>query len=192
MYRLLTLKIVFSLNVRNCTASVAIYYRHEPTCFLNTVSVYGVWNWGNLDGNLSATYTIDGTSYSQTYTLPTSPKFSASDGDLPNFLLFNHGSLSDGNHTLVANLTICVKQASMIDYVTYSPSTSTATSTTNGTSSSHPATAAKKAMPVGAIAGGVVGDVVLLLVIIGFSWIRSRKSKKQDGNTDSTIGSPFP
>jgi hypothetical protein len=110
---------------------------------------------------------------------------------LPNFLLFNHGSLSGGNHTLVANLTICVKQALMIDYFTYSPSTSTATSTTNGTSSSHPVTAAKKATPIGAIAGGVVGGVVLLLVIVGFFWIRSRKPKKQDGNTDSTIGLPF-
>lgn len=152
------------------------------------VSVYGVWNWGNLDGNLSATYTIDGTSYSQTYTAsPTSPDFVSSGGDLPNFLLFNRGSLSDGNHTLVGNLTSCVKQALMIDYVTYSPSTSTATSTTNGTSSSHPATTAKKATPVGAIAGGVVGGVVILLVIVGLFCIRSRKYK-QDQNTDSAIG----
>lgn len=122
----------------------------------------------------------------------TSPNLTSSDGDLPNFLLFNHGSLSDSNHTLVANLTNCVKQALMIDYVTYSPSTSTAISTTNGTSSSHPATAtaAKVATPVGAIAGGVVGGLLFLLVILGVFWFRSRKSK-QDKNTDSTIGSPF-
>lgn len=153
-----------------------------------SVSVYGVWNWGNLDGNLSATYTIDGSSsYSQSYTASASPALQ--NGDLPNFLLFNSGTLSSGNHTLVANLTSCVKQAWMIDYVTYSPSASTTTSTTNATStsSSHPATAAKKATPIGAIAGGVVGGVVLLLVIVGFSWFRSRKSKKQDQNTDSTI-----
>ena len=156
------------------------------------VSVYGVWNWGNLDGNLSATYTIDGTSSSQSYTAAASSALPV--GDLPNFLLFNSGSLPSGNHTLVANLTSCVRQAWMIDYVTYSPSMSTATnatSTTNGTSSSHSVTAAtKKATPVGAIAGGVVGGVVLLLVIVAFFWFRSRKSK-QDKNTAFTIGSPF-
>jgi hypothetical protein len=129
---------------------------------------------------MAATYTLDGTSIPQTYLVTTrSPQFVAGDGEASNYILFASDTLAAGDHILVINITQCVNQTFILDYITYTPSFSTLASmpnltllpTTNGSQ------AETKKVPIGAIVGGVLGGILFFL-LIGFllGYLRRRRS----------------
>ncbi|PPQ92273.1 hypothetical protein CVT25_008581 [Psilocybe cyanescens] len=172
--------------------------------FGTSYSVYGIFSWENL-GVLSATYTLDGSSTTQSYPVTTSsPQFIQGDKEAVNLQYFSQDNLSAGEHTLVINITESQNVLYALDYITYSPSFSTlatmpnlsnktATSTggssvlsSSATSSSGSTTptglqnpqpqARTKSTHVGPIAGGVVGAIlVLALLAIVLIWIRRRR-----------------
>jgi len=151
-----------------------------------SVFVYGIFSWAQI-GNLAATYTLDGISTTKTYVVTTSsPHFMKHLKEETNFILFSSDHLAATDHTLVINITQCVNQTFILDYITYSPSFSTLASmpnltnlptTTTFKSGSSSATSSgspfsqsnieRKKIPISAIVGGVVGGIVVL-VLIGF------------------------
>jgi len=159
-----------------------------------SVSVYGIFSWAQV-GTMTATYTLDGTSIPQTYSVTTrSPQFVAGDEEASNYILFASDTLAAGDHTLVINITQCVNQTFILDYITYTPSFSTLASmpnltllpTTPGSSSAIPPGSSSltngsqvdtKKVPIGAIVGGVLGGI-LFFVLIGFllGYLRRRRS----------------
>ena len=160
-----------------------------------SVSVYGIFSWAQV-GSITATYTLDGTSTPQTYSVTTrSPQFVANDGEAANFIFFSSDTLAAGDHILVINITQCVNQTFILDYITYTPSFSTLASmpdltllpTTTGSSSTilsgspssltNGSQVETKKVPVGAIVGGVLGGI-LFFVLIGFllRYLRRRRS----------------
>ncbi|KAF8155937.1 hypothetical protein B0H34DRAFT_799024 [Crassisporium funariophilum] len=165
-----------------------------------STALYGILSWSNL-GSLSVTYTLDGASLSESYTVTTSsPEFMNNIGDASNFLFFANDTLAPGEHTLVVHITRCINQSFIIDYITYSPSFSagsrlpgaTTTSTTQpsttaaGTSHVNPITSNNnvqepgwKQTPINAIIGGCVGGLffVALLAFIVI-WLRKRHRRK--------------
>jgi len=159
-----------------------------------SVFVYGIFSWAQI-GNLAATYTLDGTSTTKTYVVTaSSPQFMKHFKEETNFILFSSDHLAATDHTLVINITQCVNQIFILDYITYSPSFSTLASmpnltnlstTTTFKSGSSSATSSgspfsvtnglpvnqsnieRKKIPISAIVGGVVGGIAVL-VLIGF------------------------
>ena len=170
-----------------------------------SVSIYGIFSWFQL-GSLTATYTLDGTSTSQTYLVTTrSPQYVANDGEASNFILFSSQTLAAGDHTLVINITQCVNQTFILDYITYTPSFSTLALMPNLTGTSLPTTTFSavpsgspssvlngsqvsqsnietKKTPIGAIVGGVIGGVLVVL-LMGFllGYRRRRRSSYMVG-----------
>jgi len=172
-----------------------------------SVSIYGVFSWFQL-GSLGATYTLDGTSIPQTYLVTTrSPQYIANDGEASNFILFSSQTLAAGDHTLVINITQCVNQTFILDYITYTPSFSTLALMPNLTGTSLPTTTFNSAVPsgspssiltngsqvsqsnigtkktpIGAIVGGVIGGVLIVL-LMGFllGYLRGRRSSDMAG-----------
>ena len=68
-----------------------------------SVIVYGIFSWAQI-GNLTATYTLDGTSTTGTYFVTTSsPQFTKKFEEESNYILFSSDPLSAGGHTLVIN-----------------------------------------------------------------------------------------
>jgi hypothetical protein len=156
-----------------------------------SVSVYGIFSWAQV-GSMTATYTLDGTSIPQTYSVTTrSPQFVENDGEASNYILFSSDTLTAGDHILVINITQCVNQTFILDYITYTPSFSTLASMPNLTllpsSSAIPSESPSsltnrsqveaKKVPIGAIVGGVLGGI-LFFVLIGFllGYLRRRRS----------------
>jgi hypothetical protein len=152
-------------------------------------------DWANL-GTVSASYTLDGATTSQTYPVTTSSsKYQDNTNGQYNFLLYSNTSLTAGDHTLVVNVAKCVNQTFIFDYLTYEPSFSTLATmpnltlpaSTNGTSL-HTATIST---PVGAIVGGVLGGLVLLFLLIGaFLWFQKRKSQEDQGESNQITTFP--
>jgi hypothetical protein len=153
-----------------------------------SLNVYGILHVANLS-TISASYTLDGSTASQTYTVTTSSSmYQDGTNDQHNFLLYSNTSLTAGDHTLVVNLTKCVNQTFIFDYLTYQPSFSTLATmpnltlpaSTNGTS--HTTTTST---PIGAIVGGVLGGLALLFLLIGaFLWFRKRKAQDDQGESN--------
>ena len=130
------------------------------------------------------TYNIDGGSnFTQTY---------QSDGtnpieEEPNFKIVDTGYLAAGNHTVALTLTDCVNQTLVLDYKLYTPSFNTLASMPNLTASnpsstgqtSPTASSSGSKSHVGAIAGGVVGGVAFIAILIAlvFFWLRRRRPK---------------
>ncbi|EDR05984.1 uncharacterized protein LACBIDRAFT_294728 [Laccaria bicolor S238N-H82] len=151
-----------------------------------SLNIYGILHWANL-GTVAASYTLDGAATSLTYSVTTSSSNHQNNlNDQHNFLLYSNTSLTAGDHTLVVNVTKCVTQTFIFDYLTYQPSFSTLATmpnltlpaSTNGTSHTTTST------PVGAIVGGVIGGLALLFLLIGgFLWFR--KKKAQDDQEES-------
>ena len=123
-------------------------------------------------------------------------------GEASNYILFSSDTLAAGNHILVINITQCINQTFILDYITYTPSFLTlasmpnltlsptttfkpsspsATSSgspfsvTNGSQVNSSNTETKK-IPVGAIVGGVLGGI-LVVFLIGFvlGYLRRRR-----------------
>ena len=177
-----------------------------------SVSVYGLFTWGNI-GTLTATYTLDGgTPVVGTYLVTTSSQ-EYIDGNLErsNFRFFLLDSLSAGNHTLVINVTQCQNHTFVFDFVTYTPSFSNlasmpslvftppaSTSAPALTTASHVSptaslasqtSASSRHTPVGTIVGGAVGGLGLLALVfipLIVFWLRRRKAEE-----NLNLPSPF-
>jgi hypothetical protein len=171
-------------------------------------SVYGIFSWDDL-GVLSATYTLDGN------TLPASISVTASTfeymndyGQASNVLLFSNDTVQPGDHTLVINITQCVNQTFMLDYITYLPSfttlatmpnlTATTTSAANASTSTQPTESQatsqinnggdSRGTPIGAIVGGLVGGLAFIAILIFLLfWWRKRGAVKQSDLQDDLI-----
>lgn len=143
-------------------------------------------------------YTIDGFSTSKTYNVtPTTPEFQNGILQRENFLFFSNDSLTAGDHTLTMEVTRAVNQSFALDYILYSPSFATLAAKPNLTaplisSSSAPTSSvtptstlvpvsngsSNKTKPIGAIAGGAIGGIFLVLLIaLAFLWRRRRSSR---------------
>lgn len=157
--------------------------------------IYGILHWANL-GTVSASYTLDGAATPATYFVTTSsPNYQDNLDDQHNFLLYSNTSLTAGDHTLVVNVTKCVGQTFIFDYLTYQPSFSTLATmpnltlpaSTNGTSHTTTST------PVGAIVGGILGGLALLFLLIGaFLWFRKRKAQDDQGESNQITAFAVP
>ncbi|KDR80173.1 hypothetical protein GALMADRAFT_208345 [Galerina marginata CBS 339.88] len=89
-----------------------------------STAVYGIFNWANL-GLLSATYTLDGNDFHQSYPVTTdTDHFINGDGEALNFVYFSEENLSDGDHTLVIKIIEAQNQVFILDFVTYTASLS--------------------------------------------------------------------
>lgn len=175
------------------------------------MSIYGIMSWEKL-GSFGATYTLDGTPLSQTYTVTQStPQFTGNSSDQNNYLLYGFDFLQSGNHTLVVNVTsVSNSQTFIFDYLTYTPtfsslatmpnltagvsSTSTATgssgksqtagatgahSSSTSTSSPSVTSSSQSSSPAGAIAGGVIGGLILLSAVAAFFYWFGKRSASQ-------------
>jgi hypothetical protein len=111
-----------------------------------SVSVYGIFSWAQI-GSLTATYTLDGTSIPRHIrSLHARPNSWKNDGEASNYILFSSDTLAAGDHILVINITQCVNQTFILDYITYTPSFSTLASMPNLTLL--PTTTFKPALPL--------------------------------------------
>ncbi|THV02160.1 hypothetical protein K435DRAFT_836527 [Dendrothele bispora CBS 962.96] len=136
--------------------------------------------------NLGLNFTLDG--YSQLVTF-TNEDLSLPGGS-PHFPYFRNDSLSEGNHTLIMTVVDVTGNTSVIiDYLTYNPSFATVRdkptfSISNSTSApSPPETQSPDPTPGpesdrGAIAGGVVGGVVFLVLLALGVWLVYRKKQQ--------------
>ena len=177
-----------------------------------SVIVYGIFSWAQI-GNLTATYTLDGTSTTGTYFVTTSsPQFTKKFEEESNYILFSLDPLSAGGHTLVINITQCVNQTFILDYITYVPSfltlasmlnltslptttfksgSSSATSSgspfsiTNGSQINH-SNIERKKIPISAIVGGVLGGI-LFFVPIGFLLGYLRRKRAHDASCECSL-----
>ncbi|CAA7267296.1 unnamed protein product [Cyclocybe aegerita] len=112
---------------RGSTVGDTITFRFTGT----SASLYGLFNWANI-GVLAASYTLDGSTDAQTYSVTSSsPQYVKNDAEASNFLLFSRDNLTAGDHTLVITITRCDNQDFMLDYITYAPSFSTLASMPN-------------------------------------------------------------
>jgi hypothetical protein len=167
-----------------------------------SVVVYGIFSWAQI-GSLTATYTLDGTSTTETYSVTTSsPQFMKKFEEESNYILFSSDPLAAGGHTLVINITQCVNQIFILDYITYTPSFSTLASmpnltslpTTTFKSGSSSATSSgsqvnhsnieKKKIPISAIVGGVLGGI-LFFALIGF--LLGYLRRKRDASCECSL-----
>ncbi|PPR00928.1 hypothetical protein CVT24_000248 [Panaeolus cyanescens] len=176
-----------------------------------SLAVYGIFSWRNL-GVLSATYTIDGSSLSESYIVTTSsPEYINNIGDASNFLYYAVDALSAGEHTLVIDITRCNNQTFALDYITYTPSSNTSSrispSSPPHSPSSTPAVASKipdpltssssksshsssRKLPIeGLLAAGVGGLVLVALLIFLVVFLRRRRAKRHYGR--QRIGSDY-
>ena len=169
-----------------------------------SVIVYGIFSWAQI-GSLTATYTLDGTSTTKTYVVTTSsPQFTKKFEEETNYILFSSDPLAAGGHTLVINITQCVNQAFILDYITYTPSFSTLASmpnltslptstfksgsssaTSSGSQVNHSNIESKK-IPISAIVGGVLGGI-LFFVLIGFLLGYLRRKRAHDASCECLL-----
>ncbi|KAI0677340.1 hypothetical protein C8Q78DRAFT_84773 [Trametes maxima] len=126
------------------------------------VVVYGIATTDFSVAPPSATFKIDG-SLQQTSTAPNNGSLSYS------YPFFESGELSSGQHTLDIAVTHGTNEYPFIlDYIVYLPeSGATPTASQQATATAPPGptvfTSPKAAVPVGAIVGGVVGGIAVLL-----------------------------
>ena len=177
-----------------------------------SVFVYGIFSWAQI-GNLTATYTLDGTSTTETYLATTSsPQFMKKFEEESNYILFSSDPLTAGDHTLVINITQCVNQIFILDYITYTPSFSTLalmpnltnlptttfkSGSSSATSSGSPSSVAngsqvnqpnieRKKIPISEIVGGVLGGI-LFFVLIGFLLGYLRRNRAHDASCECSL-----
>ncbi|KIK04494.1 hypothetical protein K443DRAFT_417841 [Laccaria amethystina LaAM-08-1] len=161
----------------------------------SSVSIYGIMSWANL-GSIETTYTLDGSPLSRTYTVTQStPQFAGNSSDQNNYLLFSLDSILSGNHMLVVNvISVTGGQTFIFDYLTYTPyfwslasmPNLTGVSSTSGAHSSSTSTpspsvtSSSKSSPAGAIAGGMIGGLILLSAIAAFFYWFGKRSASQN------------
>ena len=163
--------------------SLYVVYSFHASLVGTGVGVVGAVSAVNGTTSPVSTYTLDDAS-PVTYTAPTN----ATD-TLYSQTFFLQQSLSASEHTLVINVTHASDAAPFLfDYIGYIPlssaTSSSSLSMTSGTSSapaqitSSESTSSKSSTPVGAIVGGTIGGVALLVMtIFGALFLRSRRSR---------------
>ena len=84
-------------------------------------------------------------------------------------LFFDSGTLSDGDHVLVINVTLAsAAEPYLLDYIKYTATASSTTDTSTGTASATASpTSGSSHSNVGPIVGGVVGGVLGVALIFG-------------------------
>ncbi|KAF8154193.1 hypothetical protein B0H34DRAFT_80479 [Crassisporium funariophilum] len=144
-----------------------------------SAAIYGIFTWSNI-GVISLTFTLDGASLSQSYRVETdTPQFISEEGQQPNFLFYSYDFLPEGNHTLVVNVTNCVNQTFIFDYITYTPSFSTLGAMPNLTSTLPDRSGnSSRKTSVGTIVGGIVGGIVVFLLVAGIFWTWRRRLRR--------------
>ena len=169
-----------------------------------SVFVYGIFSWAQI-GNLSATYTLDGTATSKTYLVTeSSPQFRKKFEEESNYILFSSDPLAAGDHTLVINITQCINQTFILDYITYIPSFLTLASMPNltnlptttfksgsssATSSGSPVNQSnigRKKIPINAIVSGLLGGI-LFFVLVGFLLGYLRRKRAHDASCECSL-----
>ncbi|KJA21746.1 hypothetical protein HYPSUDRAFT_41592 [Hypholoma sublateritium FD-334 SS-4] len=152
-----------------------------------SISVYGVFGWENI-GSISATYTLDDITTSQTYTVAAdSPE--RTEGDATNFIFYSKNNLAPEPHTLSITITGVVNQAYRLDYLVYSPSfssqaampnlpavTVTAASATNTAQTAN--IPRKGGAPVAAIVGSTLGSVLAVLLLVALVMLFRKRRKR--------------
>lgn len=163
-------------------------------------------SWSTL-GIISATFTIDGVAFPQTYSVTTTtPGFVQNDGEAINFPLFTTNTIPTGDHTLIINVTRCENQTFILNYITYAPSfsslsampnlltTTTTAAAARSTSDFNPnqtTSTPKRKTKVGALIGEVIGALVVLALIV---WAccyarRRRRSASAKSATSTNLAS---
>lgn len=151
-----------------------------------SATIYGIMDW-NSTGTLSAAYTLDNVTTPQIYTISkSSPEYLNNDGQQSNFLFYSFDSIPAGNHTLVVNITACVNQTFIFDYLTYTPSFSSLATmpnlTTQTSSASSTTSSPSTPLPIGGIVGGVLGGLALLFAIAAIILLMRRKRSRKQKN----------
>lgn len=162
-----------------------------------SMSVFGIVSWQQA-GNFSLTYSVDGgTKLVQPFVTNGTNTAQPDIIHQTNFKLAETGPLPAGNHTLSLTLNACNNQALVIDYILYTPAFDTlsampnltqslpASSTESITSPSPTGAPAppSSTTPAGAIAGGVVGGIIILILLCALG-IWCLRSKRQRGASD--------
>jgi hypothetical protein len=139
-------------------------------------------------GTISISYTVDdGSSFQKVHSYNGVPPAI----DLFNYVLLDTGPLAPGNHTVNLTLDGIIGQTLIVDYITYVPAFSTlaampvfppppspSSSGQKPLESHPPAPLPRRKSPVGPIAGGVVGALaVLALVVLALLLLRRRRRK---------------
>ncbi|KAF5346010.1 hypothetical protein D9758_013882 [Tetrapyrgos nigripes] len=178
-----------------------------------SIALYGVFSW-KASGFITAKFTI--TDFPSNFTSYSEEKSFFSPSNAPdllnstNFLFFDHDSLTATNHTLTVMITgVSGNQSLILDYLTYQPSfgslsakpdfrSSSSSGLGAGSGSVPPnvgndsSSAGEHSSHAGAIAGGVVGGVAAVALIVAFLFWRYRRSTpkqiKQVEFGDNLIG----
>ncbi|KAJ6596337.1 hypothetical protein DFH09DRAFT_1072377 [Mycena vulgaris] len=136
----------------------------------------------SIDGGPQVSFTLKGLS-------------SANSPTNYNVILFTTPTLSDGPHNLVvthggnSNHTPLVVQGFYVTNTTVLPSSSNSSPNSLPGSSQTPVVTTSKHSPAGAIAGGVIGALILLALIAVFVlWYRKRRRRA----TEATSADPYP
>ncbi|CDO73754.1 hypothetical protein BN946_scf185015.g82 [Trametes cinnabarina] len=138
------------------------------------VQVYGTITPPTDPGaTVTSSYTIDGAA-AGSFSSSTVPAALVNEAD--GQLFFDSGTISDGDHTLVINVTLAsAAEPYQIDYIKYTATPPTSSSSTSGTAtgsgsaspSATSGTSGSSHTNVGPIAGGVVGGVLGVALVAG-------------------------
>ncbi|KAG6907196.1 hypothetical protein DXG01_009976, partial [Tephrocybe rancida] len=149
-----------------------------------SIAVYGVSNSG--PGPVTVSFTMDGQSLVK--------DFHALGAQDSNFVWYSNDLLPAGTHDLKIELTRSSGGAFTMDYAMYAPSftslamksstgatntTTTSSGSATPTSESGSPSSSRHATPVGAIVGGVVGALLVILCILAFLLYRRRRSHQR-------------
>jgi len=171
---------------------------HSHDLLGTSIAIYGIFSWATL-GVLSANYTLDGSTTSQSYSVTRNkPEYVNNAGEVSNFLLYSGNALPIGEHTLIANITQCTNLSFILDYLTFTPSfssfslmpsvttsTTKPTSTLTGGKADNPLTSStskieppEDRLSLVPIIVGVVGGLTFL-ALIGFTVLFIRRRRKR-------------
>ncbi|KAK7435350.1 hypothetical protein VKT23_019701 [Stygiomarasmius scandens] len=169
-----------------------------------SVSVYGVFL-STATGSVDVEFRLDDQAFPKHISVDSGTP-SAYD-EAPNHLFFKQDALKPGNHTLSANVTNSQgSQKLIIDYILYTPSFSSLASKPNFSlpeplsspsgAGSEPITEdgspdlgnSRPSIPKGAVVGGVIGGIALILLGVIFIRYRCVKNRSKDAN----VPVPYP
>jgi len=165
-----------------------------------SIAVYGVFSWYNL-GTLTATYSINGTTYPSSLTVTTStPEYLSGNGEMSNYLYFGLESLPGGIHTLLVNITEAGSHSFILDYITYVPAFDTLSSMPSNVSSvmtdsassilqkstGSPERSVQTRTIIGGVLGGLAFGVSMAILVILF--ILRRRNTRDYAYQNATSG----